>query len=250
VSTSRLLSLAWVLVVFSYVLRLLLATDPVTEEVWSDLFRGERGILDRAEAVLWVPAIILNVLLLLAALKAKKTSLRTAWFLGMSALLVFLFGEEISWGQYIFGFEPPAVMEEINAQQELNLHTLNLSFLLGIPSDSPLYPLLSNFNHILNPAFYLFCCVLFIGIPVAKRTGMFAVLDDIPVPNWGIVVFFTANVLAYLIVDKLIVDVGEIFEFGIVSTFALTSLDIYRHARATWAAKLPTQKVIQPATAS
>jgi hypothetical protein len=169
----------------------------------------------------------------------------------MSALLVFLFGEEISWGQYIFGFEPPKLMEEINAQQELNLHTLNLSVLLGLPLDSPFYPLLSNFNHILNPAFYLFCSILFIAIPVAKRMGMWSVLHDIPAPNWGIVVFFAANVLAYLIVDKLIVDVGEIFEFGIVSTFVLTSVDVYRHSKATWAARPAPQNIVnQPAAAS
>lgn len=40
--------------------------------------------------------------------------------------LVFLFGagEEISWGQRIFGFEPPAKLKEQNVQSEFNIHNL------------------------------------------------------------------------------------------------------------------------------
>ena len=58
-------------------------------------------------------------------------------------------------------------------------------------------------------------------------------LEQIPVPNQGIVLFFSANVLAYLIVDKLIIDVGEIFEFGIATTFLLCALDIYRQSKSS-----------------
>ena len=40
--------------------------------------------------------------------------------------LVFLFGagEEISWGQRILGFEPPAEIKEVNVQSEFNIHNL------------------------------------------------------------------------------------------------------------------------------
>jgi hypothetical protein len=31
-------------------------------------------------------------------------------------------GEEISWGQRLFGFDPPDALEELNSQEELNVH--------------------------------------------------------------------------------------------------------------------------------
>ena len=53
---------------------------------------------------------------------------KTKWFLFVTLFLgLFLFfaaGEEISWGQRIFGLKTPAYFETHNAQQETNLHNL------------------------------------------------------------------------------------------------------------------------------
>lgn len=58
----------------------------------------------------------------------RLRSLRSKWFLfctGMlGALFVFGAGEEISWGQRIFGIESPEFFKANNAQQETNLHNL------------------------------------------------------------------------------------------------------------------------------
>ncbi|MCG8336841.1 MAG: hypothetical protein MJE63_20230 [Proteobacteria bacterium] len=45
--------------------------------------------------------------------------------LGAGILFFLAFGEEISWGQRIFQFETPEMMEEINRQGEMNLHNLD-----------------------------------------------------------------------------------------------------------------------------
>lgn len=51
------------------------------------------------------------------------------YFLGLSAFYLFCAGEEISWGQRIFGWETPESYAEINMQDETNLHNLdNLPF--------------------------------------------------------------------------------------------------------------------------
>lgn len=48
------------------------------------------------------------------------------WFLLLMAVLLFVAGgEEISWGQRIFGFGNPNDLGEFNAQGETNLHNLN-----------------------------------------------------------------------------------------------------------------------------
>ena len=38
-------------------------------------------------------------------------------------MFVFM-GEEISWGQRIFDITPPEILEEINVQNEINLHNM------------------------------------------------------------------------------------------------------------------------------
>jgi hypothetical protein len=42
----------------------------------------------------------------------------------MSAVLFLATGEEISWGQRLFGYEPPSVIRRSNVQGENNLHNL------------------------------------------------------------------------------------------------------------------------------
>jgi hypothetical protein len=54
--------------------------------------------------------------------------LRTrSWFLLLMSFVFFLgFGEEISWGQRIFGFRTPEAVAAINVQKEFNLHNIEL----------------------------------------------------------------------------------------------------------------------------
>jgi len=45
-------------------------------------------------------------------------------WLGLGSFCLFVAGEEISWGQRLLGFRPPALFLENNFQQESNLHNL------------------------------------------------------------------------------------------------------------------------------
>ena len=226
-SVATLTSAAWGLILAVYLLRALFVLAPGGAIFWNEFFRGETGILDRGEAALWVPVIVLSALTARLCWRREGLSLGALWYFGTAVLCTFLLGEEISWGQHVFGFESSAQMLEINAQAEMNLHNLNLSVLLGIPVESALYPVLSNFNHVLNPAYYLLTCVFFIGIPVAKRELGWRAFAWIPAPADRIVLFLATNVTAYLVVDKLLVDVGEIFELALTTTFALAAVDMY-----------------------
>jgi len=227
-SLARLTSIAWGLILGMYVVRALLALSPGGPLFWNEFFRGETGILDRGEALLWVPVIVLSVLTARICWRREGLSFGTLWYLGTAVLCTFLLGEEISWGQHILGFASSEHMIEINAQAETNLHNLNLSILFGIPAESTLYPVLSNFNHILNPAYYLLTCIFFIAIPVAKRELGWRAFGWIPAPADRIVLFLAANVTAYLVVDKLLMDVGETFELALTATYALAAFDMYK----------------------
>jgi hypothetical protein len=60
-----------------------------------------------------------------AALRQRRQTRRLPWFLGGVALFCFFVAmEEISWGQRLLGFQPPAYFLERNYQQEANLHNV------------------------------------------------------------------------------------------------------------------------------
>jgi hypothetical protein len=225
---SDLTAIAWGVLAAVHLLRAFLAGAPGGEILWKEFFRGETGILDRGEAVLWVPVIALSVLAFLRRRRREGLSLGALWHLGLALLCTFLLGEEISWGQHVLGFESSARLTAINAQAESNLHNLNLSVIFGVSLESPLYPVFSNFNHILNPAYYLLACILWIAVPVAKYQLGWRVLAWVPAPGERVVLFLTANVAAYLFVDRLLFDVGEIFEVALTTTFLLAAVDTYR----------------------
>lgn len=47
-------------------------------------------------------------------------------FLGFAVLFFLTVGEEISWGQRIFGIETPNFIKGVNVQEEITLHNLNI----------------------------------------------------------------------------------------------------------------------------
>ena len=47
-------------------------------------------------------------------------------FIGVAAVMVFAGGEEISWGQRLFGWETPQELSDINDQEETNLHNIGI----------------------------------------------------------------------------------------------------------------------------
>jgi hypothetical protein len=84
-----------------------------------------------------------GVLLLVRPLRATRqacrdTAARTGWrwlcgfYLLLIVGLVVLAGEEISWGQRIFGWETPETIAAVNEQQETNLHNLYNRYFIEI----------------------------------------------------------------------------------------------------------------------
>ncbi len=73
------------------------------------------------------------ILFFISFLLSRRTRGRDFWawlvsftFLGLAILFIFGAGEEISWGQRILNFETPESLSEINRQDELNLHNLEV----------------------------------------------------------------------------------------------------------------------------
>ncbi len=87
---------------------------------------AEDGLFESATAII---LLICAALLLSSLGRSWRLDRRLGFAVGFLALLCFLLlMEEISWGQRIIGFETPEEIEEINAQQEVNLHNMFVGF--------------------------------------------------------------------------------------------------------------------------
>ena len=61
---------------------------------------------------------------------ANQKSAWLGWFIcGLALASIFVAGEEISWGQRLFGWSTPDVIESYNTQSETNLHNIFSSYL-------------------------------------------------------------------------------------------------------------------------
>lgn len=105
-------------------------------------------------------------------------------YLGLALLFFFGAGEEISWGQRIFGFQTPQSLSQVNKQDELNLHDLT------VLEDSKFFTADRMFD-----VFWFMFGVLIPAIallsPAFKRfAGKF-----IPIVYWGMGVLFLYNYL-------------------------------------------------------
>jgi len=92
----------------------------VNERTWASIAQ-EDGVVEWATVLAYVFAA--------GWLLVVVRKLSPSWWFKGATLLLALFclgvaGEEISWGQRLFGFKPPEVFLERNFQQELNLHNV------------------------------------------------------------------------------------------------------------------------------
>jgi hypothetical protein len=86
-----------------------------------DIIVEEDGVVEYVSAVLFLISSILAIVLLVR----YQMPTRHRVMLALLAFCLFVFfGEEISWGQRIFGFETLEVLAEANVQNENNIHNL------------------------------------------------------------------------------------------------------------------------------
>ena len=135
-------------------------------------YNGE-GFIETIEAVCWIFASLIYFLLLVKDVRRNGWRLVGFWLLFFALFCFVSFGEEISWGQHLFSFEPSEFVQEINKQKELNIHNLNISKIVGMETEDQNYEIFQNFTSILNPLFYLICGIFWFVIPLAKRIGFF-----------------------------------------------------------------------------
>jgi hypothetical protein len=86
---------------------------------------SESGFIENGTALLLLPA-GLFALYTARTLWIRHGPRAGLWFVGVGILCLSFLGEEISWGQHWFGWEPTAYFAEHNRQGEMNVHNLNI----------------------------------------------------------------------------------------------------------------------------
>ncbi|MDO6389518.1 hypothetical protein Q4E40_05230 [Pontibacter sp. BT731] len=129
-----------------------------------------------------------------------------AFYYVAAAVFFFGFGEEISWGQRLLGFEVPEDLERINPQSEFNLHNIHLN---GV-----------NLNKLIfGKILYLGVFVYFLIFPVLYRhKRWFRQLVDkigLPLPTPLQALFYTLLFCSLLLIDD--GKKWELQEFVLVS---------------------------------
>lgn len=89
---------------------------------YADFVPGEHGLIERMTVLILAAAIVVFALTLKPAARLQRRILVWTALLGLGA--IYFAGEEVSWGQWLFGWRTPEYWGGLNDQQETNLHNL------------------------------------------------------------------------------------------------------------------------------
>ena len=86
-------------------------------------FTREDGFAEDLQVLFWTFALILGFAVI-GRLWKSGGKIYALLYLVLNVGIIFIIGEELSWGQRIFGWETSAAMKAINKQEETNIHNI------------------------------------------------------------------------------------------------------------------------------
>ena len=137
-------------------------------------FTSEDGFAETIQVLVYSLSMVLSLIVAVRQWRARKR-LIALLFLGLSLALLFLIGEELSWGQRIFGWETASGLASVNKQEETNLHNI-----YGVGSTFKWVQLLVGAYGTILPLVVLIW-------PVPKR---YREVADAVVPHYSLVPYF------------------------------------------------------------
>lgn len=156
---------------------------------------------------------------------------KNVFYLLLGLLFFFIAGEEISWGQRIFGIETPEAIESSNIQKEMNLH--NLKIFNSVDEQNvkrPWYDIFS-MSRLFRVFWFLFC----IAVPFLDKYSAFVhglrQRLNVPLVPLSIGVLLLVNYVLSKVMERVVSDVirfVEIEEFNHSLFFAVIAIWLYR----------------------
>ncbi|MGY1604678.1 hypothetical protein [Geodermatophilus sp. SYSU D00815] len=180
----------------------------------------EDGVYEYLQALCYLLAAVAFVV---AAVRRRTPWL---WAAPLAVLSVLVAGEEVSWGQRIFGISTPEELDRINEQGEFNLHNIE-----GIHENIRLIA-------------FLFLCAAFVAYPVAVRrlapVRRLATRLRAPVPDLSASILAVLGLL-FMVVPRIVADgvsfqldeVGELYVAAAWFAFAAVTAAAVRPAART-----------------
>ncbi|HLU93272.1 MAG TPA: hypothetical protein VKZ54_04070 [Membranihabitans sp.] len=188
------------------------------ESVFNERFANEDGIVENMTTLALLGVAIVSGLRLVRMWKHRKWM----WLAGTGLFIVMFFfaaGEEISWGQRIFGWETNEYFMEKNAQEETNIHNL-------VVGETKLNKLI--FSQLLG----LFTALYLIVLPyLYRKVGWIQKTID----AWGIPVAQWHHTLVFALITVVILLITadrkwEVYELGFGLIFFLIFINPFNRA--------------------
>ena len=124
---------------------------------------------------------------------------KNIFFLLLGILLFVGFGEEISWGQRMFGLETPDILKEYNMQNEITIHNLSIFQ----REKQTVWSSWLNPNRLFNLFWLSFCLVVPVLNRVSRRISYWIKRVNIPIiPIW-IGGLFMGNYIIFKFLEKI-----------------------------------------------
>ena len=105
---------------------LIYASLLLPRDVWESAFIREDRIIELPGSLALLVAAVVFFLGFRHLRRVQAPPVLTWLTLALAGVFFFGFGEEISWGQRFLGIDTPPALAELNEQDEINLHNLDL----------------------------------------------------------------------------------------------------------------------------
>ncbi len=202
------------------------------------ILAGEDGIFETAGAIFFlISAILFLVIFFKNRNNDGQFILKNIFYLLLGCAFLLAFLEEISWGQRIFNLTTPEFLQEINAQEEINIH--NIDIFHSSTEDGTRKTGLAlwlNLDRLFSLFWFIYCCLLPLLYKFHYQTKK--TLDRIYLPIVPIFMglFFILNYLLSKMIEfqvnTLLHDsIVEIKESNIAFLFFVVSIWFYKRSK-------------------
>lgn len=133
----------------------------------------------------------------------RFATVRNLFYLLLALLFLVCAGEEISWGQRIFDWETPQILDELNAQGETNLHNIQI-FHYANPDGSrkSFAGMLLNMNRLFSIFWLSFCVIIPLINRYSARVRQFFCRIGLPItPIWIGALFLSHAVFVQILLE-------------------------------------------------
>jgi hypothetical protein len=191
---------------------------------------GEDGVFEYGTAICFA---VTSCILTLTWLKHPQPNdffvfktRRNVFLLLLALLFFFGAGEEISWGQRIFGIETPDAIDQINVQGEMNIHNLSIFDRTEDGMDKTGLSLLFTIERLFSLFWLTYCFLVPLLSQFSAAVASFLERINLPmVPLW-LGIYFPLNYLISRLIETLLINNGIRFAWQVseVKEFIFSAL--------------------------